>query len=78
METDELLSQLSRVQTLLGEEDNKRSRYRIENTRRKHNYLPFIMEMLTMLGNEGELLPIYQKAKQRAIERKDKKQEKKV
>lgn len=43
--------------------------FQIENIRRKHNYLPFIVELLKMLAEQGQLLPIYEKAKQRAIER---------
>lgn len=41
----------------------------MENIRRKHNYLPLIVELLKMLAEQGQLLPIYEKAKQRAIER---------
>jgi len=44
----------------------------VENVRRKHNYLPFIVELLKMLGETGQLLPIYEKAKQRALEREQK------
>lgn len=44
-------------------------RFQIENIRRKHNYLPFIVELLKMLAEQGQLLPIYEKAKQRTIER---------
>lgn len=43
--------------------------FQIENIRRKHNYLPFIVELLKMLAEQGQLLPIYEKAKQRTIER---------
>lgn len=44
----------------------------MENVRRKHNYLPFIVELLKMLGETGQLLPIYEKAKQRALDRSKK------
>jgi len=71
METDELVSTMSRLQAQLVDEETKRSRYQVENVRRKHNYLPFIMEMLKMLANDGQLLQIYQKAKKRAVERKE-------
>lgn len=43
----------------------------IENIRRKHNYLPLIVELLKMLAEQGQLMPIYEKAKQRAIEREN-------
>lgn len=41
----------------------------IENIRRKHNYLPLIVELLKILASNGQLMPLYEKAKQRAIER---------
>lgn len=47
-------------------------RFQVENVRRKHNYLPFIVELLKMLGETGQLLPIYEKAKQRALDRSKK------
>lgn len=46
--------------------------FQVENVRRKHNYLPFIVELLKMLGETGQLLPIYEKAKQRALDRSKK------
>ncbi|EDV47319.1 ubiquitin carboxyl-terminal hydrolase isozyme L5 [Drosophila erecta] len=49
-------------------EEEKKRRYRQENTRRRHNYLPFIIELLKQLGETGQLMPIYEKAKQRALQ----------
>lgn len=46
-----------------------RLNWQIENIRRKHNYLPLIVELLKMLAEQGQLLPIYEKAKQRASDR---------
>lgn len=48
--------------------------HQIENIRRKHNYLPLIVELLRVLGEKGQLSPLYEKAKQRAIERESSKQ----
>jgi ubiquitin carboxyl-terminal hydrolase L5 len=48
--------------------------FQIENIRRKHNYLPLIVELLRILGEKGQLSPLYEKAKQRAIERESAKQ----
>eukprot|EP01137_Pigoraptor_chileana_P025476 Opistho-2@95035 len=50
---------------LAGEKD-KMERYRVENIRRRHNYIPFFMEMLKLLAKKGELLPLVEKAKAKA------------
>ncbi|XP_005175420.1 ubiquitin carboxyl-terminal hydrolase isozyme L5 [Musca domestica] len=69
METDDRETEVAKLRSLIDNEVEKRKRYRIENIRRKHNYLPFIVELLKMLGERGQLMPIYEKAKQRAMER---------
>ena len=33
----------------------------MENVRRKHNYLPLIMELLKILAKRGELVPLVEK-----------------
>ena len=42
------LVQVARIEMLLAEEENKRSKWKQENIRRRHNYLPLIMEMLRL------------------------------
>jgi len=69
METDTIQSEVTRLRLLIEDDIAKKKRYKIENIRRKHNYLPLIVELLKMLGEQGQLLPIYEKAKQRALER---------
>ncbi|XP_063983046.1 ubiquitin carboxyl-terminal hydrolase isozyme L5 [Diachasmimorpha longicaudata] len=67
------LVEIARLQSLIEGENSKSQRYKIENIRRKHNYLPLIMELLKVLATEGKLVPLYQKAKERAIEKESKK-----
>ncbi|XP_040582867.1 ubiquitin carboxyl-terminal hydrolase isozyme L5 [Lepeophtheirus salmonis] len=62
-----------RIQQLINHESDRRSKWRLENIRRRHNYLPFIIELLKTLANQGQLLPLYQKAKDKALERDRKK-----
>ncbi|XP_055625687.1 ubiquitin carboxyl-terminal hydrolase isozyme L5 [Toxorhynchites rutilus septentrionalis] len=62
-------SEVMRLQMLIDDEEAKRKRYKIENIRRKHNYLPLIVELLKILAQNGQLMPLYEKAKQRASER---------
>lgn len=69
METDAQLAEVSRLKALIEDEDAKFKRYQVENIRRKHNYLPLIVEILKILAKERKLMPIYEEAKQRTIER---------
>jgi ubiquitin carboxyl-terminal hydrolase L5 len=69
METDQKQQEITRLRLLIEDEVAKRKRYQTENIRRKHNYLPLIVELLKILGQNGQLMPLYEKAKQRAIER---------
>ncbi|XP_062514996.1 ubiquitin carboxyl-terminal hydrolase isozyme L5-like [Corticium candelabrum] len=66
---DELTSQLEEIesrlvdlQSLIASETEKMHKYKIENIRRKHNYIPLIMEMLKILGERGELAPLVETA----------------
>ncbi|KAL7734056.1 hypothetical protein ACLKA6_011741 [Drosophila palustris] len=69
METEDRQTEINSLRSYIQYEIEKKKRYKVENVRRKHNYLPFIVELLKMLGETGQLLPIYEKAKQRALER---------
>ncbi|XP_017080446.1 ubiquitin carboxyl-terminal hydrolase isozyme L5 [Drosophila eugracilis] len=70
MDTEEdRQAEISSLRTYIQYEIQKKKRYKVENVRRKHNYLPFIVELLKMLGETGQLMPIYEKAKQRALDR---------
>jgi len=73
MDTDDQQSEIARLRLLMEEEACKIRRYRSENIRRKHNYLPLIVEILKTLAKEGQLMPLYEKAKQRAKENAAKK-----
>nr|CAG4635607.1 EOG090X0A33 [Artemia franciscana] len=67
--TEAQQAQIAHLQALIEEEQMKRKNQKIENIRRKHNYLPFIVELLNMLAREGQLVPLYEKAKQKAKEK---------
>ena len=71
METDTMQNEIARLRMLIDDEVTKRKRYKVENIRRKHNYLPLIVELLKILASDGQLMPIYEKAKQRAIDREN-------
>nr|SVE73700.1 EOG090X0A33 [Daphnia atkinsoni] len=65
--TTDMQNEIQRLLMLCEEEEGKRKRQKVENVRRKHNYLPLIVQLLRMLGEKGQLLPLYEKAKQRAV-----------
>jgi ubiquitin carboxyl-terminal hydrolase L5 len=73
METDSVQAEITRLRLAIEEEENKIKRYQLENIRRKHNYLPLIIEILKILAKEGQLLSLYEKAKAKAIEKESKK-----
>ncbi|XP_052091497.1 ubiquitin carboxyl-terminal hydrolase isozyme L5-like [Mytilus californianus] len=73
METDNLQTEISHLHDLIQEEENKMKRYKVENVRRKHNYLPFIMELLKILAEQKQLLPLVEKAKEKALKKKEEK-----
>ncbi|KAH8314933.1 hypothetical protein KR074_004002, partial [Drosophila pseudoananassae] len=65
---NERQAEIANLRNFVKFEQDKKRRYRQENQRRRHNYLPFIVELLKQLGETGQLMPLYEKAKQRAID----------
>ncbi|CAG9856949.1 unnamed protein product [Phyllotreta striolata] len=61
--------EIARLEALILDEENKRTRYKIECIRRRHNYLPLIVEILKILAREGKLVGLYEKAKERTVKR---------
>ncbi|KAJ8985541.1 hypothetical protein NQ317_019924 [Molorchus minor] len=69
METDAQQAELARLRFLINEEENKKQQYQIENIRRKHNYLPLIVEILKILAKEGKLMPFVEQAKEKSLKK---------
>ncbi|XP_050722838.1 ubiquitin carboxyl-terminal hydrolase isozyme L5-like [Eriocheir sinensis] len=76
MDSSSQEEELTQLRAALETEENKRARWRIENIRRKHNYLPLIVNMMKILAEEGKLLPIYHTAREKAKARHEKAKEK--
>ncbi|CAH0716521.1 unnamed protein product, partial [Brenthis ino] len=73
METDDSENEIRRLRMLIELEESKMAKYRREMARRRHNYLPFIITLLKILAEEKKLLPLYEKAKERALKKGPKK-----
>ncbi|KAL3276167.1 hypothetical protein HHI36_020891 [Cryptolaemus montrouzieri] len=71
-DVETLKSETTRLRLLIEEEETKKKFYQIENIRRKHNYIPLIIELLKILAKEGKLLPLYEEAKERTLKDKNK------
>jgi len=66
-ETAQGLSQLDQrllsICAELNAEEDKHKRWKEENIRRRHNYVPFVVQLLRILASKGELMPLLEAAK---------------
>lgn len=65
MDPDELNIRVKELESLIEDEERKRITYKKENVRRKHNYLPLIVELLKGLAEQGKLVNIVNQLKDR-------------
>lgn len=55
---EEIEAKVFSLQGSIAQEEAKMEKYKIENIRRRHNYLPLIMEILKLLAKRGQLVPL--------------------
>ncbi|MCP9256977.1 Ubiquitin carboxyl-terminal hydrolase isozyme L5 [Dirofilaria immitis] len=66
METDGKVEEMNHLQALIAAEEEKEKSFKAENIRRRHNYIPFIVELLKVLAKEGRLVSLVQEAQEKA------------
>ncbi|XP_055331670.1 ubiquitin carboxyl-terminal hydrolase isozyme L5-like [Paramacrobiotus metropolitanus] len=71
MPDDNLVVEMNHLKELLEEENAKDLKAKVENLRRKHNFLPFIIELFKALGDSGRLNGIYNEAVKKGTEREN-------
>ncbi|CAF1068662.1 unnamed protein product [Adineta ricciae] len=70
MTDDERNAKTSHLSMLIQEEERKREVYRTENLRRRHNWLPFIVELVKAYATQGVLVSTVEKAVAKEAEKK--------
>ena len=58
----EINNKIKENDNIIKIEENKMNKYREENERRQHNYIPFIFELLKIMGEKGVLEETYKEA----------------
>lgn len=72
IELEYLKNEMDKTSQELSLENIKYDKWRVENQRRKHNYIPFIFQLLEKLADEQKLIPLLDAAKEKQAKAKNK------
>lgn len=61
----EMSEEKEKLREELQRENGKYEKWMVENQRRKHNYIPFILNLLEKLADQQKLIPLVEAAKER-------------
>mmetsp|Transcript_24552 Transcript_24552/g.24146 ORF Transcript_24552/g.24146 Transcript_24552/m.24146 type:complete len:86 (+) Transcript_24552:860-1117(+) len=76
---EEVMQAMLKQEQKVQEELERNQRWKVENERRKHNYVPFIFELLQQLARKNMLDGMFKEAvekKKKKLEDKEKEKEK--
>jgi len=62
MKQKDIANKIEELTALITQEEDRFKNWKIENIRRKHNYIPFFVNLLKILAQKGELSNLIQKA----------------
>jgi len=62
---EQVEAEVKSLQQKITFEEDKMKNWKLENIRRKHNYIPFVVNLLKILAEKGQLVPLLEQAQKK-------------